>query len=243
MKKIVLLVFLASFASCALFKQNKFEDNNQSELQKNLDATIAPEELKKTYSSDEVEDLTANEQDLKEDSYKGDVVENNPLYGEGYEGGAGTREQEAQTLRNEALIKYHRDMDNSDLVKDLRAKSIDARVDKRGVIINLEDASFLFNSAKLTTQAKMLIGEVSVFLKKVDDRDISVEGHTDSVGTVVYNQQLSLGRATNVANELVNNGISRSRISIKGYGESDPVATNRTEEGRIKNRRVEIIIK
>ena len=68
-----------------------------------------------------------------------------------------------------------------------------------------------------------------------------VEGHTDSVGNDSYNQKLSEKRAGAVRDYLVRQGIESSRITVRGYGESRPVATNATEEGRAQNRRADII--
>ena len=65
-------------------------------------------------------------------------------------------------------------------------------------------------------------------------------GHTDSIGTVPYNQRLSVRRAEAVKAFLVSQGIERNRVYTEGKGESQPVADNRTKEGRAKNRRVEI---
>ena len=67
-----------------------------------------------------------------------------------------------------------------------------------------------------------------------------VEGHTDSVGSDVYNQRLSERRANAVRDYMVSRGISASRIKTKGYGEAKPIASNMTAEGRAKNRRVEV---
>ena len=72
--------------------------------------------------------------------------------------------------------------------------------------------------------------------------DIDVVGHTDSTGTEEYNQQLSLRRATTVKDYLVSHGIDASIIDVSGKGESQPVADNRTTEGRAQNRRVEVSI-
>lgn len=67
-----------------------------------------------------------------------------------------------------------------------------------------------------------------------------VEGHTDSVGSEVYNQALSQRRAESVASYLINHGVSSSRLEAKGLGESNPIADNSTEDGRALNRRVEL---
>jgi outer membrane protein OmpA-like peptidoglycan-associated protein len=80
------------------------------------------------------------------------------------------------------------------------------------------------------------------FLKEFPDREVVVEGYTDSTGSGVYNLELSQQRANSVQSFLVGNGISPDRIVARGYGEAYPVAPNDTAAGRQKNRRVEIII-
>ena len=77
-------------------------------------------------------------------------------------------------------------------------------------------------------------------LKADGDLRIQINGHTDSIGTDKYNQDLSERRAKSAANYLINKGISRYRITCTGYGEDYPIDTNATEKGRARNRRVEI---
>ena len=71
---------------------------------------------------------------------------------------------------------------------------------------------------------------------------MSVDGHTDSIGSDAYNQKLSVRRAQAVADYLEKGGIAASRMTVKGFGESQPVASNDTAEGRAENRRVELKI-
>ena len=82
----------------------------------------------------------------------------------------------------------------------------------------------------------------NVFVK-YPDTDITIAGYTDSKGPADYNRTLSEQRAAAVADYLAQRGISRSRMITRGYGETDPVATNTTEAGRADNRRVEVDIK
>ena len=72
---------------------------------------------------------------------------------------------------------------------------------------------------------------------------ISIEGHTDNVGDAVSNKKLSDSRAKSVMDALIARGIDKTRMSAKGWGQEKPVADNRTEDGKAKNRRVEIVKK
>jgi OOP family OmpA-OmpF porin len=107
----------------------------------------------------------------------------------------------------------------------------------------LPGVNFAFNRADLLPAAKEILDrEVVPELKENAGENVRVEGHTDSVGTDSYNQQLSEKRANSVRDYLVSQGISSSRIETRGYGESQPVADNESAIGRAKNRRVEIKI-
>jgi outer membrane protein OmpA-like peptidoglycan-associated protein len=72
---------------------------------------------------------------------------------------------------------------------------------------------------------------------------VSIEGHTDNVGTASSNKTLSENRAKSVLDAIVARGIEKSRLSAKGWGQEKPIGDNKTEEGRAKNRRVEIVKK
>ena len=80
------------------------------------------------------------------------------------------------------------------------------------------------------------------FLKKQPEIKLEIQGHTDDVGNDEYNKILSEKRANIVKHQLVEYGIDESRLSIIGYGERFPIANNRTEEGKAKNRRIEFKI-
>ncbi|HEY6130530.1 MAG TPA: OmpA family protein, partial [Halioglobus sp.] len=99
--------------------------------------------------------------------------------------------------------------------------------------------NFAFDSTKVQEKYFTDLKELADFLKRFSDLQVNVEGHTDSVGTDAYNQNLSQRRAKAVVDLLVNQyGIARSRLEPVGYGESQPVASNDTAEGRAENRRV-----
>jgi OOP family OmpA-OmpF porin len=99
---------------------------------------------------------------------------------------------------------------------------------------------FEFDSAKLTPDSIAALNDALEILKRNSDLVVEVAGHTDSMGSDSYNQSLSERRAKSVLDYLVGNGIAASRLTSKGYGESQPVADNATDEGRAMNRRVEL---
>jgi outer membrane protein OmpA-like peptidoglycan-associated protein len=121
---------------------------------------------------------------------------------------------------------------------DMRAKQTD-----RGWILTLKN-ELLFDAGGTTLKpgAQRALDNLAQFLTKYPDRDIAIEGFTDSTGTKELNQQLSERRAWAVKAALVARGIQSTRIDARGYGPSFPVASNGTPTGRQLNRRVEIVI-
>jgi len=121
-----------------------------------------------------------------------------------------------------------------------------ARVDGNGCVVEqtltIRDITFENNSARLTANAQRLMENVVSFLRSDPSARISISGHTDSVASDAYNLKLSRSRATEVRDYLVGYGIDASRLDAAGYGESRPVASNATAEGRELNRRVEFRI-
>ncbi len=102
---------------------------------------------------------------------------------------------------------------------------------------------FDFDQSALRTMSKDNIEKMGDVFTKYPDTEIVVAGHTDSQGSETYNQSLSENRAKSVAEYLVTKGVTGSRITTMGYGESQPVANNDSADGRQQNRRVEIIIR
>ena len=99
--------------------------------------------------------------------------------------------------------------------------------------------NFATDSAKISDEYMSEIKTVSDYLNEHSDYSVILEGHTDSTGSAAYNQKLSERRAAAVAGALQSFGVDASRISSVGYGESQPIATNATKEGRAQNRRVD----
>ena len=102
------------------------------------------------------------------------------------------------------------------------------------------DAFFDFDKSVLKPEGKAKLDDLVGKVKGVNLEVIIAVGHTDSIGTVEYNQKLSVRRAEAVKAYLVSKGIEKNRVYTEGKGEKQPVADNRTAEGRAKNRRVEI---
>jgi OOP family OmpA-OmpF porin len=113
---------------------------------------------------------------------------------------------------------------------------------KQAIVIQA-DALFDFDKSVVRPDGKKRIDEALAKLQGVDVEMVIATGHTDSIGTDAYNQKLSERRAAAVKEYLVSKGMPASKITTIGKGESQPVATNKTAEGRQKNRRVDIEFK
>ncbi len=120
-----------------------------------------------------------------------------------------------------------------------------AKVERVGEGIVVEFSSnvlFGFDKTNLSTESKASLDKLVQVLNTYKDTDIELQGHTDSKGSVSYNQNLSEERAGSVSAYLVGAGINFSRMTIKGFGEGIPKYDNATAEGRSQNRRVEFLI-
>ncbi|HZY15511.1 MAG TPA: OmpA family protein, partial [Ramlibacter sp.] len=102
------------------------------------------------------------------------------------------------------------------------------------------DAFFDFDKSVLKAEGKAKLDDLVSKIEGINLEVIIAVGHTDSVGTNAYNQRLSVRRAEAVKAYLISKGIEKNRVYTEGKGEAQPVADNRTSEGRAKNRRVEI---
>ena len=111
-----------------------------------------------------------------------------------------------------------------------------------GQKVVLNNIFFEYGKYELLEESFAELERVKKFMIEYPHIRITIEGHTDNIGSLQYNMQLSLNRAKAVRDWLVENGIEASRIKFKGYGPKKPIASNSTEEGRSRNRRVEFEI-
>ena len=116
-----------------------------------------------------------------------------------------------------------------------------ATVNKKGCWALKGVVLFDFDESTIKPEAHPLLDEVAVILENNPEMKGEIRGHTDSTGPEEYNQQLSEKRAEAVEQYLENKGIDPSRLTSIGYGESQPIASNETPEGRKENRRVELV--
>lgn len=123
-----------------------------------------------------------------------------------------------------------------------KVSELEARPTDRGLVLTLGDVLFDFGKATLKTGGMQTVNKLGEFLNEYPERNILIEGFTDSIGSEAFNQTLSAERAENVKNALMSKGVRSDRIRIFGYGTQYPVASNATEEGRQQNRRVEVVI-
>ena len=140
-----------------------------------------------------------------------------------------------------ALIGREMDKQAQELESDLEGADVE-RVGE-GIKITFDSGlMFALNEASLNEQTQSNLRQLAETLRKYEDTDILIEGHTDSSGSDTYNQDLSERRSQSVADFLAAEGVARKRMSTVGYGETQPIASNETPEGMQTNRRVEVAI-
>src|SRR5699024_7791137 len=117
-----------------------------------------------------------------------------------------------------------------------------ARRGAEGMQMTLSGVAFATGQTSLRPEAKSHLGKLVQFVQSKPGKRIRIEGYTDSSGNAAINQSISLQRARSVGQALVEQGVDASRISAVGMGETNPVASNSTPEGRAKNRREGVIL-
>src|SRR5580704_14391669 len=119
---------------------------------------------------------------------------------------------------------------------------LQTRDSARGLIVNMSDVLFDTGSYTLKPGAREKLAKISGILLAHPGLTLQIEGHTDSVGTDDFNQQLSERRSDSVRDFLAEQGVPASSITARGFGKTQPVATNDTADGRQRNRRVELVV-
>jgi outer membrane protein OmpA-like peptidoglycan-associated protein len=137
-------------------------------------------------------------------------------------------EREKQLLRQRLLEQFNRVLPTTDT--------------PAGLVVNMADVLFATGKSDLRAQAREALAKLSGIVLNYPTLQLTIEGHTDSVGSAEYNQALSEKRADAVHDYLVSQGVDASKLSAQGLGKFHPVADNSTPAGRQKNRRVEIIV-
>jgi outer membrane protein OmpA-like peptidoglycan-associated protein len=149
---------------------------------------------------------------------------------------------EASQRESEASQRQAQDADARSRRLEAQLKELDAKKTARGLVITFGDVLFDTNKAQLSPGGMRGVQKLAGILKQYPQRNVLVEGFTDSVGSSASNQDLSDRRARAVRTALQDTGISAERIANRGYGQTFPVATNATAAGRQLNRRVEIVV-
>lgn len=138
-------------------------------------------------------------------------------------------------------IGYYMDTQEAKLREQLRGSGVS--VERDGDNINLimpGNITFTTGNADIAQNFLSVLDSVILVLKEFDKTIVVVSGHTDSSGSTTLNQNLSEKRAQSVSNYLNNKGVIKDRLEVIGFGETQPIASNNTEEGKKQNRRVEI---
>lgn len=150
---------------------------------------------------------------------------------------AAAQQAEASLARQEADLAFAA----ADSLR-LQLQSMTARSDARGQVMTLAGDAFASGQSSLRAEARSNLQRVVEFVNAYPGQQVLIEGHTDSQGSANLNQVLSQKRAEAVRDALIQDGVDGSRLSALGVGEDRPVADNATEDGRARNRRVEIVV-
>ena len=140
-------------------------------------------------------------------------------------------------------VGAYMDKQEAELRRQLQGAGVSVTRSGDTIVLNMpSNITFASGSSDLNGKFFSVLDSVSLVLKKYDKTLVEVAGHTDSVGGEQMNQSLSERRANTVTQYLSGKGVAEQRFLVAGFGESKPVATNDTSEGRALNRRVEIIL-
>ena len=151
-------------------------------------------------------------------------------------------EAQAQQARAAAEQAQHEQAALREQLRQQLNQVLDTRETARGLIVNLSDVLFDTGSAVLKPGAREKLARVAGILLTHPELKLQVEGHADSVGGADLNQRLSESRAESVRTYLVSQGLASNGVATRGFGDTQPVASNETASGRQQNRRVELIV-
>jgi outer membrane protein OmpA-like peptidoglycan-associated protein len=164
---------------------------------------------------------------------------------------AAVAQTQTNIARNDAAVardratSAQRDADAARMETEKLARQVmelNARDTDRGLVVTLGDVLFATGKSTIIGANNSNLAKLAVFLNQYEDRIVTIEGHTDSVGSESSNMNLSQRRADAVKDYLVHEGIASGRLSVMGKGEGSPISNNATDTGRQQNRRVEVII-
>jgi outer membrane protein OmpA-like peptidoglycan-associated protein len=169
--------------------------------------------------------------------------------------GAATNTSSSEQARKNALIGAgvgaligggvgnYMDRQQAELAAELRSTGVSVTRNGDSIILNMPgDVTFPTNQDSINSSFYPVLNSVTKVLKKYNQTLVDVRGHADSDGPDDYNLALSQRRAISVANYLTGQGVLPGRLIVQGFGESQPIASNATAEGKARNRRVEIQI-
>ena len=196
------------------------------------------------------------------DPYTGEEKTTNTAKGAGIGAGAAlilsylsnkdksSKERNQRMLRDAGIgalvgggVGYYMDTQEAKLRKQLRGTGVSVQRDGDNIILIMPgNITFPSNGSDLRADFYDVLDSVALVLNEFNKTIIVVAGHTDSVGSNTYNQQLSDRRASSVTAFLINKKITPARFDTVGFGESNPIADNSTKEGRALNRRVELTL-
>jgi len=154
------------------------------------------------------------------------------------------RTRQAQQAQEQAALAQQQALSAEARARQLALElsEFKARETERGLVLTLGDVLFEYDRAELKSGALRNLYPLVTFLRENPGRNVLIEGHTDSIGSDSYNIDLSQRRADAVRSFLLQNGLGPERMTIQGYGESYPVASNDSDAGRQQNRRVELVV-
>ena len=190
---------------------------------------IAQEQSERKSNEDEMQNLHKSRQDILLEGREKET--------------AMAKERARQAEERTKIVEAENQAMEEDLtVLQSELSNLQMKQTDRGLELTLKDVLFDFNKTELNAGGERLLDKLAAFINQSSNRQVLIEGFTDSLGTDNYNEQLSQKRAEVVKDYLIDKGVTPDRLAAKGYGERYPVASNTTEAGRQQNRRVQIIM-